>query len=378
MLLNILCYNIIIGVFMYIKYLQLINFRNYKELSIELDKNVNVFIGDNAQGKTNILESIYYSSIGRSHRTNKDKEMINWDAESAYIKLYVAKNRLDKKIEIKIFKEGKKGINVNSIKINKISELLGVLNVVMFSPEDLKIVKESPSFRRRFLDIELCKLSDKYYYNLVQYNKVLNERNTVLRKGEKEFSSIVEIYDSQLAKFGTFIIKERKKYIEKMNEKGNTIHSDITAGGESINFSYLSSLKAEDNIESGFINALYKNRKSDFEKKTTSVGPHRDDFSIRINDVDVRSFGSQGQQRTATLTIKFSSLEIIKDITGEYPVLLLDDVLSELDSKRQKYILNSIKDIQTIITCTGLENIENYLEGNYKIFKVVKGRCINN
>lgn len=362
---------------MYIKYLQLINFRNYEELSIELNKNVNVFIGDNAQGKTNILESIYYSSIGRSHRTSKDKEMINWNAESAYIKLYVAKSRLDKKIEIKIFKEGKKGINVNSIKINKISELLGVLNVVMFSPEDLKIVKESPSFRRKFLDIELCKLSDKYYYNLVQYNKVLNERNTALRKGQKEFSSIIEIYDKQLAKFGTLIIRDRERYIKKMNEKGNVIHSDITAGVENISFSYVSSIKGQDDIENEFVNTLYKNRKSDFEKKTTSIGPHRDDFSIKINDVDVRSFGSQGQQRTATLTIKFSSLEIIKDITGEYPVLLLDDVLSELDSKRQKYILNSIKSIQTIITCTGLENIENHIEENYKIFKVVKGRCIN-
>lgn len=368
---------IIIGVFMYIKYLQLINFRNYEQLSIELNKNVNVFIGDNAQGKTNILESIYYSSIGRSHRTSKDKEMINWNKESAYIKLYVVKSRLDKKIEIKIFKEGKKGINVNSIKVNKISELLGVLNVVMFSPEDLKIVKESPSFRRKFLDIELCKLSDKYYYNLVQYNKVLNERNTALRKGQKEFSSIIEIYDKQLAKFGTLIIRDRERYIEKMNEKGTLIHSDITAGVENISFSYVSSIKHEDDIENEFFNALYKNRKSDFEKRTTSIGPHRDDFSIKINDVDVRSFGSQGQQRTATLTIKFSSLEIIKDITGEYPVLLLDDVLSELDSKRQKYILNSIKSIQTIITCTGLENIENHLEENYKIFKVVKGICIN-
>ncbi|PRR80360.1 DNA replication and repair protein RecF [Clostridium liquoris] len=363
---------------MYIKYLQLINFRNYNKLSIELDKNVNVFIGDNAQGKTNILESIYYSSVGKSHRTNKDKEMINWNAESAYIKLYVVKNRLDKKIEIKIFKEGKKGINVNSIKINKISELLGILNVVMFSPEDLKIVKESPSFRRKFLDIELCKLSNKYYYNLVQYNKVLNERNALLRKGGKEFLSIIEIYDKQLSKFGAFIIKEREKYIEKMNEKGVIIHNDITAGAENISFGYLSSIKGENDIESELFNALYKNRKSDFEKKNTSVGPHRDDLSIKINHVDVRNFGSQGQQRTATLTIKFSSLEIIKDITGEYPVLLLDDVLSELDSKRQKYILNSIKNIQTVITCTGLENIKNHIEGNYKIFNVVKGKCINN
>ncbi|KAJ49572.1 DNA replication and repair protein RecF [Clostridium tetanomorphum] len=359
---------------MYIKYLQLINFRNYRELSIELDKNINLFIGDNAQGKTNILESIYYSSIGKSHRTNKDKEMINWNAQSSYIKLYVVKDRLDKKIEIKIFKEGKKGINVNSIKINKISELLGILNVVMFSPEDLKIIKESPAFRRKFLDIELCKLSNKYYYNLVQYNKVLNERNTLLKKGNKELYSIIEIYDKQLSKFGSFIIKEREKYIDRLNKKGKSIHKDITSGKEDISFKYLTFVKNYNDIENEFFDMLFKNRKNDYEKKITSVGPHRDDFSVKINNIDVRSFGSQGQQRTATLTIKFSSLEIIKELIGEYPILLLDDVLSELDAKRQKYILNSVKDIQTIITCTGFENIENYIEKDYKIFNVVNGK----
>ncbi|MEW9097185.1 MAG: DNA replication/repair protein RecF [Clostridiaceae bacterium] len=361
---------------MYVKYLQLINFRNYKELFIELSKNVNVFIGDNAQGKTNILESIYYSSIGRSHRTNKDKEMINWNAQNSYIQLYVVNQRLDKKIEIKIFKEGKKGINVNTIKINKINDLFKILNVVMFSPEDLKIVKESPSYRRKFLDIELCKLNEKYYYNLVQYNKVLNERNALLKKNDENNKNIIDVYDKQLSKYGSYLIKARENYVNEMNFIGNNIHRDITSAKENIKFEYISTISLKGNIEIDFYNGLVKSRKNDFEKKITSIGPHREDFSIKINDIDVRSFGSQGQQRTSILTIKFSSLQIIKNLTGEYPVLLLDDVLSELDSKRQKYILKSIKDIQTIITCTGLEHIENYIDDNGKIFKVVNGNCV--
>lgn len=368
---------------MYVKYLQLINFRNYKELNIELDKNINVFIGDNAQGKTNVLESIYYASIGRSHRTNKDKELIKWEERNSYIKIYVAKERLDKTIEIRILKEGKKAINVNSININKLSELFGTLNVVIFSPEDLSIVKESPSFRRRFLDIELSKFSKQYYYNLVQYNKVLNERNMLLKKGGNEVLNIIGIYDKQLAKFGSNIIIKRQNYLKKLNDIGKKIHLEITSNKEDISFIYLSSIKANKDIDDGeiedlFLKEIIKNRNSDIEKRYTSVGPHRDDFLININNINTRNYGSQGQQRTAVLTIKFSSLYIIKDEIGEYPVLLLDDVLSELDSNRQKYILSSVKDIQTIITCTGIENINKYLKSDAKIFKVENGECIEN
>lgn len=356
-----------------VKYLQLINYRNYKELNIELSKSVNVFIGDNAQGKTNILESIYYCSIGKSPRTSKDKELINWNGEEAYIKLYVAKERLDKKIEIKIFKEGKKGINVNSIKVNKISELIGVLNVVIFSPEDLKIVKESPSFRRKFLDIELCKLSKKYYFNLVQYNKSLNERNIILKKYNEKQEYMLEVYDEQLSKYGGAIVKARDKYIKSLNDKGKSIHSDITSKAENIDFNYITSVKNVDNAEHELLDMLKINRIKDFEKRATSIGPHRDDFNIKINGIDAKVFGSQGQQRTSVLTIKFASLEIVKEVTGEYPVLLLDDVLSELDANRQKFILNSINNIQTFITCTGIGDIEKYLKNEAQLFKVKNG-----
>lgn len=358
---------------MYVKYLKLINFRNYNELNLEFNKNVNIILGDNAQGKTNILESIYYCSIGKSHRTNKDKELIKWDKQQAYIKTYVCKERLDKNIEIVILKEGKKAININGIKISKISELMGNLNVVMFSPEDLKIIKESPSYRRKFMDIELCKISGSYYFNLVQYNKVLNERNTLLKKYQSNDSRIIDIYDEQLSKYGSYIVKSRGEYINKLNDKGKIIHRDITSGSENICFKYISPVNDISNIKNEIREILYKSRKNDIERRTTTVGPHRDDLSIYINNIDVRSYGSQGQQRTSALTIKFASLEIIKDLTGEYPVLLLDDVLSELDEKRQKYILNSINNIQTLITGTGAQYISNYAKENISVFNVVNG-----
>lgn len=360
---------------MYIKNLSLLNFRNYDQLSLNLNKGINIFIGDNAQGKTNILESIYYCSIGKSHRTNKDKELIKWGAKEAYISLYVSKERLDKKIDIKIFKEGKKGIRVNSIKLNTISDLMGIFNIVIFSPEDLKIVKESPSYRRRFIDIELCKLNKKYYYSLVQYNKVLNDRNSALRKWSKD-KNIIDVYDIQMSKFGSFIIKERLKYIQKLNEKGNIIHKDITSDNEEIELKYITPVRDINNIESNLLNLLSESREKDLEKGMTSIGPHRDDFSININNIDTRKFGSQGQQRTAVLSIKFASLEIIKEQSGEYPVLLLDDVLSELDLNRQKYILNSIKKVQTIVTCTGIFDIKDYLDDDVKMYHVKNGTVI--
>lgn len=360
---------------MLIKYLQLMNYRNYKELSIELGKNVNVFMGDNAQGKTNILEAIYYCGFARSHRTNRDRELVNWNENKALINLYVKRERIDKKISIAIFKDGKKAINVNSIKINKISELIGAFNVVMFSPEDLKIVKESPGIRRKFIDMELSQLNNKYYYSLVQYNKVLNERNSVL-KTKKLDEYMLDIYDAQLGSFAKYIIQERLKYIEFLNKHGKQIHKDITSGKESIEFKYHTSIKLKDSIEEDIISALKANRKRDMEKGLTSIGPHRDDILIYINGIDAKSFGSQGQQRTSVLTIKFASLRIIKEQTGEYPVLLLDDVLSELDFSRKKYILSSIQDIQTVITCTGIEDINEYLDENSKVFRVKEGSVI--
>ena len=363
---------------MFINELHFINFRNYEKLDLNLCNGLNIFTGDNAQGKTNVLEGIYYCSLAKSHRTSKDKELIKWDNDSAYVSINVIRTRLDKKIEIKIFKEGKKGAKINTIKINKISDLIGVFNVVMFSPEDLVIIKGSPASRRKLLDMELCQLSPKYYYNLVQYNKVLNERNTLLKRFKDSNLSIIEIYDVQLSKFGAYIIKERSRYIDKLNQKGKIIHSEITSKEEDIEFKYISHVKHLENGEEELFRLLEESRTSDIERRTTLNGPHREDFNVYINGINARNFGSQGQQRTSVLTIKFSSMEIIKDLTGEYPVLLLDDVLSELDTKRQKYILNSIKNMQTIISCTGLEEIKNYLDSDFRIFKVESGSVTSN
>ena len=224
--------------------------------------------------------------------------------------------------------------------------------------------------------MELCQLNPKYYYNLVQYNKVLNERNIVL-KNRSINKDILDIYDMQLAEFGYNIIIERINYINKLNKYSKNIHNDITSGKESIEFKYVSTVKDLENIKENFYSLLEKNRKKDIERGITSVGPHRDDFNIFINDIDTKSYGSQGQQRTAVLTIKFASLKIIKEITGEFPVLLLDDVLSELDFSRKRYILSTIGEIQTIITCTGIEDLYEYLDDKSKVFKVKDGAILN-
>ena len=266
--------------------------------------------------------------------------------------------------------------DLNKIKIKKIGELFGNFNVVMFSPEDLRIIKDSPGVRRKFIDMELCQLNPKYYYNLVQYNKVLNERNILLRNRNTS-SEMLEIYDMQLVEFGYNIIRDRIKYIESLNKYAEKIHSDITSGKEKINFKYISTIKDLENIKENFYTLLEKNRSKDCDRGITSIGPHRDDFFVYINDIDTKSYGSQGQQRTAVLTMKFSSLEIIKELTGEFPVLLLDDVLSELDFNRKKYILSTIGQIQTVITCTGIEDLYEYLDEKAKVFKVKNGEIVN-
>lgn len=361
---------------MFIKRLQMLNYRNYNVLDISLGPHVNVFMGDNAQGKTNILEGIYYCAFARSHRTSKDRELINWNSDNALLSVTVGRERLDKRIDISILKVGKKAIQINKIKIKKIGELFGNFNVVMFSPEDLKIIKDSPGVRRKFIDMELCQLNPKYYYNLVQYNKVLNERNSILRNRNIN-KDILDVYDMQLVEFGYNIIIDRLEYIKKLNKYSTKIHSDITSGKEKIEFKYISTIKDLENIKENFYSLLEKNRSRDCERGITSIGPHRDDFTVLINDIDTKSYGSQGQQRTAVLTIKFSSLKIIKELTGEHPVLLLDDVLSELDFSRKRYILSTIGDIQTIITCTGIEDLYEYLDDKSKVFKVKDGEILN-
>jgi len=356
---------------MIIKSLELENFRNYDSLKIEFNERTNILYGDNAQGKTNILEAIFLSSTTKSHKGSKDKEIVNFDQEEAHIRTYIEKDGLTEKVDMHLRKNKTKGIAINNQKIKKAADLLGLLNVVLFSPEDLRIIKNGPSDRRRFVDMELCQLDKFYLYNLNSYNKIVNQRNKLLKDlyMNPELKDTINIWDSQLISFGKQVIERRKNFIEQLNDIIYDIHKKLSGDKEELIIAYEPDVLPED-----FEKKLSANQWKDMKLKQTSVGPHRDDFSFMVNGVDIRKYGSQGQQRTAALSLKLSEIELVKKLTKDTPVLLLDDVLSELDSNRQNYLLNSIGDIQTIITCTGLDEfVNNRFEIN-KVFKVVKGK----
>ncbi len=352
---------------MIIKSLELENFRNYAELSISFDSGTNILYGDNAQGKTNILESIYLSATTKSHKGSKDKELINFEAQEAHIRTYVMKDGLENRVDMHLRKNKSKGIAIDGQKIKKAADLLGLLNVVFFSPEDLSIIKNGPSERRRFVDMELCQLDSFYLYNLNNYNKIVNQRNKLLKdlSFNPNLRDTLFIWDSQLVSYGSKIIERRAAFVKQLNEIIYDIHVRLSGGKEALEVVYEPDI-ALCELETGLKNSQEK----DIKLKQTTVGPHRDDFSFLVDGIDIRKFGSQGQQRTAALSLKLSEIEIVKKVTKDTPLLLLDDVLSELDSSRQNYLLNSIGDIQTIITCTGLEEfVNNRFEIN-RIFKV--------
>ncbi len=357
---------------MYIKSLELKNYRNYNDLSIEFEKGTNILYGNNAQGKTNVLEAIYVASTTKSHRGSKDREIINFDKDEAHIKITVMKKDVPVRIDIHLKKNKSKGIAINGIPIKKASELFGILNVVFFSPEDLNIIKNGPAERRRFVDLELCQLDKIYVHNLVNYNKILNNRNKLLRDlgfcYDKELLATLDIWDMQLADYGAKIITRRNQFIEEINEIIYGIHRNITNGKEELVIKY------EPNITGNNIyDELVRTRDKDLKLKTTSVGPHRDDISFLNKKIDIRKYGSQGQQRTAALSLKLSEIELVKSIIKDTPVLLLDDVLSELDSNRQRHLLGNLNNVQTLITCTGLDEfVENRFNID-SIYKVVEG-----
>ena len=356
---------------MIIKSLELADFRNYESLNISFDEGTNILYGDNAQGKTNILEAIYVSATTKSHKGSKDKEIINFQKEEAHIRTYIQKDGLEQRVDMHLRKNKSKGIAIDGNKLKKAADLLGLLNVVFFSPEDLSIIKNGPMERRRFADLELCQLDNFYLYNLNNYNKIINQRNKLLKDmsynpGLKE---TLNIWDSQLVSYGSKIIERRKIFAEQLSEIIKEIHLKLSGGKEEILIQY-----EPDVCISDFEEKMKNSQERDIRTKMTSVGPHRDDFSFIVNGIDIRKYGSQGQQRTAALSLKLSEIELVKKITKDTPVLLLDDVLSELDSNRQNYLLNSIGDIQTIITCTGLDEfINNRFEIN-KILRVENGK----
>lgn len=355
---------------MIVKRVELSNFRNYKLLQLDLDEKTNILYGNNAQGKTNVLESVYVCSTTKSHRTNRDAELIHLDSDEAHIKLFIEKNNREQRIDIHLRRNKTKGIAINGIPIKKASELFGVFNVVIFSPEDLDIIKKGPAERRKFMDMELCQLDKIYVYNLTNYNKIIAQRNKLLKDiyFRPELKQTLEVWDSQLAEYGAKIIQRRSKFIQEINDIIKPIHKDLTGGVEDIRIIYHKNCQAED-----LLKHLEGNRERDIKYKSTSVGPHKDDILFFNGEQNIRVYGSQGQQRTIALSLKLAEIELVKTLINDLPVLLLDDVLSELDSDRQNHLLKSLDNIQTIITCTGLDEfIENRFKIN-KVFQVTDG-----
>lgn len=355
---------------MHIKKIKINNYRNYNEAEISFHEKMNILYGDNAQGKTNILESIYICATTKSHQGSKDKEIIKMGCDEAHVKMYIEKEGLEHYIDLHLKKNKPKGIAVNGIPIKRSAELMGIINIVLFSPEDLNIIKNGPSERRRFIDMELCQLSRIYLDNLYRYSKVLNQRNHLLKQisYNESLKETLSVWDEQLIKYGTEIIKERKEFIEQINNISADIHKKLTGGKEFLNIQYEPDVDEEE-----FADKLYKNYNRDIYYQITHTGPHRDDIKFISNDMDLRTYGSQGQKRTAALSLKLSEIEIVKKKTGDIPVLLLDDVLSELDRSRQNYLLESIDDVQTIITCTGLEEFINHSLDVNRIYKIENG-----
>lgn len=356
---------------MIIESIDLKDFRNYRELGLIPSPGISIFYGDNAQGKTNLLEAVYVGCTARSHKSSRDRELINFDSDEAHIKLGVRKRDVPYRIDMHIKKNRSKGIALNGIPLKRASELFGIANVIFFSPEDLSIIKNGPGERRRFADMELCQLDRLYTHDLISYNRIVNQKNTLLKSFDigDSFYEMLDIYNDQLVDYGARIITKRRSFIEDINSIIADIHSDITSGREKLSIRYEENVSAE-----AFSDTLYKSRDREIKQRMSLIGPHRDDLCFMVNDLDIRHYGSQGQQRTAALSLKLSEIRLVESIIHEKPVLLLDDVLSELDRGRQTMLLNSIKDVQTMITCTGLDDfIDNRFHID-KIFNVTEGR----
>ena len=359
----ILCYHIGVN----IKILKLKNYRSYSDEIFKFDEKLNILVGNNAQGKTNVLEAIFFAVIGKSFKTSKEKEVIKWNSESSYIDALFQKKYREIEVELFFNNLHKKSIKIDGVPIKKIGELMGNANAVFFSPEELKLVKDSPEERRRFMNIDISQTNKKYFYLIGRYEKVLANRNKLL-KSTKDINVVketIEIWDKALSEIAEKIFIERKKFIEELSPFAKLAHQYISSGKEDIEIKYISSF--EDDYKNKMQKALAKNIEKDFKLGYTTVGVHRDELDIYLNGVEVKNFGSQGQQRTVALSMKLAELEIIKNRIGEYPILLLDDVFSELDSERRTKLLKFTSKTQTLITCTEFNE-----KVQAKIFKIEK------
>lgn len=356
---------------MYVESIELKNYRNYDSANVSFSPGVNILCGDNAQGKTNLLEAIYVSGTSRSHRGSRDKELIRFGEEEGHIRLYFRKNDLSHRLDLHLKQKKSKGIAVDGLPIRRSSELLGMLHIVFFSPEDLSMIKNGPLERRRFLDMEMSQLDKGYLQYLSVYQKALSERNNLLKQIDRfpQLLDTLDGWDEQLLDVGCQIIRKRQDFMVQIDEMMRDIHGKLTGNRENIRVFY------EKNVsEKEFREKLYASRERDIRYGSTSVGPHRDDMAFQVNDIDIRRFGSQGQQRTAALALKLSEIRLIETVSGEKPVLLLDDVLSELDVHRQNYLLENISDIQTMISCTGLDDFVHSRMKMDRVFSVEQGK----
>lgn len=352
---------------------ELKDFRNYSSLKLELSAGINILYGDNAQGKTNVLEALYMCGTSKSHKNSKDREIIMLSKEEAHIRVRLEKEAIGHKLDLHLKKSRSKGIAIDGIPIRRSSELLGMLPVIFFSPEDLSIIKDGPAERRRFLDMELCQTDKLYYYNLSNYNKVLTQRSNLLRQLENapSLKSTIEVWDEQLVQYAKPVIEGREVFIRQINEIIEGIHDHITEGKEKIRLQYAPNVTASRMEEE-----LFLHRDTDISMKMTGVGPHRDDVIFYINNTDVRKYGSQGQQRTAALSLKLAEIELMKKKLHYPPLLLLDDVFSELDRKRQNHLLESLNGIQTVITCTGMEEYVRERMIIDRVYRIVNGTAV--
>jgi DNA replication and repair protein RecF len=336
---------------MKVKLIKLIQYRNYQALTLQPHERLTVLLGENAQGKTNVAEAVYLCAAGRSHRTSKEGELIMWEKEGAYVRVDVQRENMLRKIEMRLPKNGRKQVKVDASPLSRMGELMGVLNCVMFSPEDLRMVKDGPGERRRFMDMELSQLRPAYFYTLGNYQRALAQRNALLKEisfGRGREEDLVP-WEELLIQNGEKIWQMRRVFLEKLRVLAENLHYKISGGKEKLELFYQSDLNGGE-----YAQKLIENRQEDLRRGITGRGIHKDDIQILLGGIDARTFGSQGQQRTAALSMKLSELQLMESVTGEKPVLLLDDVMSELDEKRQDFLLNSIEDCQTILTCTQL------------------------
>ena len=367
---------------MYIESLQVKNYRNYENQQMDFENKVNVILGENAQGKTNIMESIYVLAMAKSHRTSNDKDLIRWDEEYAKIEGRVKKRTTSIPIEILISKKGKKA-KVNHMEQQKLSQYVGNMNVVMFAPEDLNLVKGSPQLRRRFLDMEIGQVSPLYLHDYSQYQKILQQRNHFLKMLQVKKQGnldMLEVLTDQFIEYAVKILEKRFQFLALLQNWAEPIHKGISRDLETLQIKYKPSADVSESMSLSKMVEVYKEKfdkikQREIDRGVTLFGPHRDDLLFFVNGRDVQTFGSQGQQRTAALSLKLAEIELIHSEIGEYPILLLDDVLSELDDYRQSHLLNTIQGkVQTFVTTTSVEGIDHATLNEAATFTVVQGK----